>query len=1029
MNRRLATSVLVSVTLLLLLACVVGAQSPLRQGDARANEGVEPPVVAASGSGGPAGLYLFNDDGNEGIQPSQYPIVGGFKRFNWRDLEPTQGVYDWAKLTLWINKHEAEWLGAIGFSTFNGYRGYGSDSGVQVPQWLLNQYPNVQRYNSQTGHNLVDYTYWAYQQHYQSFINAFAQYLADNPAVRSRVAWVSTGTGLQGETQPTEGWTEDGAGREEDWYFYKDNIQMTSAEWVAYIGWCCSTYRQAFNSRGMSDMPMFVDIGPTYGANMPSDQERDAYAQHAVANQVGLRNNGLQPDNAQGAISFKPLREYNDVTNVSWETYRNYLGDKGGVWWGICCGLAKHPHNFAFDELLWQVPEYLPLFEFAQGYCGVDKSNTPGAWVALRQTKHPLGEQGNYTFWVYQNNGVTGGETVPVWDVGQKREYRFDVQNGVYQVELHFAMVYPGYNTSGIRVFDIEIEDLVVEDNFDIWVAAGGRNKPVSRSYSTSVADGQLRVMLRPEWSLCDDYPTISAIKVTGPGGYEKKINCGGPDHVDQGTELWVADREYEEGQFGYWGGYPAGPYGEDIDGAEDDLYGVIRVLEGASLYQGRFARRTDQATGNTRMYFNINNEYMYYGTFDQAVITVTYNMMGTDSWELRYDAIDNVDKVATPAYGTTQKDDSKLWKQAVFVLNDARFANGHPGSTDFSINCKGDGDEYVSFVEVSKGGHGPELATLQGQVTLEGGNRPDWSVPLAVTIGSTPHTVQTNASGGFTLSSLTPGTYDILVKNAHTLSRLRSSVTLNAGTNAVDFGTLLEGDADGNDIVNSNDFSILATAYYPKPYDARADFNEDDYVQSMDFSLLATNFNKSGEGLGMGGQALALAGVGMQDGTVTMDLSTPSSPVAEGEIFGVEIRVLAGSQALDVAEVHINFDPLYLQVVEEDGVPASTVEGGVILDVPLQNRVDNDAGEIDYAAGTFGAQPSDTFVLATIRFKALLNTAGSGTPLVFVHQLPRKTDVNYEGSSVLADAIGGSVAIDPGYRIYLPLAIRSGQS
>ena len=297
--------------------------------------------------------------------------------------------------------------------------------------------------------------------------------------------------------------------------------------------------------------------------------------------------------------------------------------------------------------------------------------------------------------------------------------------------------------------------------------------------------------------------------------------------------------------------------------------------------------------------------------------------------------------------------------------------------------------------------------------------------MPLAVTIGSTPHTVQTNASGGFTLSSLTPGTYDILVKNAHTLSRLRSSVTLNAGTNAVDFGTLLEGDADGNDIVNSNDFSILATAYYPKPYDARADFNEDDYVQSMDFSLLATNFNQSGEGLGMGG----VASVGIKDGTVNVSLSTLSSAVAEGEIFGVEVRVLAGSQAVDVAEAHIDFDPLYLQVVEEDGAPASTIEGGVILDVPLQNHVDNDAGEIDYAAGTFGAQPSDTFVLATIRFKALLETAGSSTPLVFVHQLPRKTDVNYEGSSVLAGAMGGSVAIDPGYRIYLPLAIRSGQS
>jgi hypothetical protein len=71
-------------------------------------------------------------------------------------------------------------------------------------------------------------------------------------------------------------------------------------------------------------------------------------------------------------------------------------------------------------------------------------------------------------------------------------------------------------------------------------------------------------------------------------------------------------------------------------------------------------------------------------------------------------------------------------------------------------------------------------------------------------------------------------------------------------GTNEVNFGTLLEGDANDDNCVNAPDFSILRTAFGKSQgqpgYDPRADFNQDGAVNAPDFSLLRTNFGRCGD-------------------------------------------------------------------------------------------------------------------------------------------------------------------------------------
>ena len=104
---------------------------------------------------------------------------------------------------------------------------------------------------------------------------------------------------------------------------------------------------------------------------------------------------------------------------------------------------------------------------------------------------------------------------------------------------------------------------------------------------------------------------------------------------------------------------------------------------------------------------------------------------------------------------------------------------------------------------------------------------------------------VNTDWSGSFAVHGITPGIYEIKVKNFHTIQNRKLSVNLAAGNNVLFFGTLLEGDASDDDIVDIVDFSILRTVFGSS--DTHADFNQDGVVDILDFSLLRTNFGTSG--------------------------------------------------------------------------------------------------------------------------------------------------------------------------------------
>jgi len=153
-------------------------------------------------------------------------------------------------------------------------------------------------------------------------------------------------------------------------------------------------------------------------------------------------------------------------------------------------------------------------------------------------------------------------------------------------------------------------------------------------------------------------------------------------------------------------------------------------------------------------------------------------------------------------------------------------------------------------------------LAQIVGTVTLQGrptSPHPAWITILQLSLyepGSTTpryaYQATTDQSGRFDASNIPPGNYDVRIKGSHTLANIKRNITLQPGLNTIDFGTLLEGDANDDNAVTILDYSILRTAYGTvrgQPgYDERADFNQDGAITILDYSLLRMNYGCAGE-------------------------------------------------------------------------------------------------------------------------------------------------------------------------------------
>lgn len=96
----------------------------------------------------------------------------------------------------------------------------------------------------------------------------------------------------------------------------------------------------------------------------------------------------------------------------------------------------------------------------------------------------------------------------------------------------------------------------------------------------------------------------------------------------------------------------------------------------------------------------------------------------------------------------------------------------------------------------------------------------------------------------------------------------------------------------------------------------------------------------------------------------------------------------------MDAAQVHLVFDPAVFA--------ALSLTAGDDLDIPLQSKLDNDLGRVDYAAGTLDGAVMVPFTLAKVTFRALAPTGPPGTYITFdALQSPRQTKAVAGGANI----------------------------
>ena len=103
------------------------------------------------------------------------------------------------------------------------------------------------------------------------------------------------------------------------------------------------------------------------------------------------------------------------------------------------------------------------------------------------------------------------------------------------------------------------------------------------------------------------------------------------------------------------------------------------------------------------------------------------------------------------------------------------------------------------------------------------------------------------NAAGVTNVSGFVPGTYRVMVTRAGYLRRVQE-LTLGSGNNSADFGQLLAGDLNADNLINIQDLGLLSGTFGQSGQ--ASDVNGDEVTNIQDLGLLSSNFGTSGESI-----------------------------------------------------------------------------------------------------------------------------------------------------------------------------------